>query len=254
MNDPHVEALHYRIKHADSVDFDKASPLEHEELAFSVRIEKGHAKIVMKDHHPTTESARSVVEPFLRAWELKSALFCLADKFEFVFHNSDVIDRRPTPGALHAVGIAISSGVSFGIAHAHVGRARYPDPPVRLARDGNVDLMLDCYSMCCDGRSRLGDTAYFCLTVLERAAGGRRQAVQYFGIALPVLKTLGTLTDQKGGKEARKAKGAQNEFTNAERIWLQEVIKTMIRRAAEVAYDRSASRDQITMANLPPLA
>jgi hypothetical protein len=107
--------------------------------------------------------------------------------------------------------------------------------------------------MFCDGRCRLGDTVYFCLTVLERVAGGRGPAAQYFGIALSVLNKIGALTGQKGGREARKAKGAQNEFTNAERIWLQEVIKTMIRRAAEIACDPQASRDQIAMADLPPL-
>ncbi len=63
MNDPHVEALHYRIKHAVSVDFDKASPLEHEEPGFSVRIEKGQAKIVMKDHHPTRISELELTRP-----------------------------------------------------------------------------------------------------------------------------------------------------------------------------------------------
>jgi hypothetical protein len=118
--------------------------------------------------------------------------------------------------------------------------------------------MLNCYRLYCDGRSRLGDSAYFCLTVLEHTLGrrkGRRgSAARYFGIDDPVLKTLGTLTDQKGGREARKAKGAQNEFTNAERIWLQEVMKTMIRRAAEVAYASTAKRNLITMADLPSLA
>jgi hypothetical protein len=102
MNDFHVEALHYGIKHGDSVDFGEASPLEHSEPGFSVRIEKGCAKMVMKDHHPTTESARAVVEPFLRAWELKSTLFSVTDKLEFVFQNADVIDRKPERGALNA--------------------------------------------------------------------------------------------------------------------------------------------------------
>ena len=133
-----------------------------------------------------------------------------------------------------------------------VGR-EYPKPPVGLACDNTVDLMLDCYSMYWDGRSRLGDTAYFCLTVLERAAGNRPKAAQRFGITKPVFDKLGELTSQKGGKQARKAIGAQNEFTNAERVWLQEVTKIIIRRAAEVAYNPNARRDRITIADLPPI-
>jgi hypothetical protein len=120
MNDPHVQALHYRIKHADSVDFDKAPPLEHEEPGFSVRIEKGQANVVTKDHYATSESARAVVEPFLRAWELSAALFSVVDKFEFLFEYGDVIDRSPTPGIISAK--AMAYGVGTMTADAHVRR------------------------------------------------------------------------------------------------------------------------------------
>jgi hypothetical protein len=247
MNDPHVEALHYRVTHADCVDFKKASPLEHEETGFSVRIEDNRAKIVMKDHHPTTELARDAIEPFLRAWEVKSTLD-FGDKFEFLFAHADIIDRRPTRGVYAQV---IESTTSFDIVHAHVSRARYPEPPVGWGYDSNVGLMHTCYRMYREGRSRLGDTAYFCLTVLEHAAGDRRRAAHHFAIALPVLNKLGELTAEKGGMDARKAKGAQKEFTSAERIWLEETLKTIIRRASEVAYDSRARPGQITMADLP---
>jgi hypothetical protein len=53
--------------------------------------------------------------------------------------------------------------------------------------------------------------------------------------------------------EARKAKAASDDFTAAERQWLTTLIPILIRRAAEVAFDRSASPPQITMADLPPL-
>jgi hypothetical protein len=253
MNDPHVEALHYRINHADSVDFEKASPLEWEHSAFSVRIENGHVAIVMKEHHSTAESARAVAEPFLRAWELQSTLFSAADKFKFTFQNAEVIDRRPTPRVLHAqaIEVKITSTVS---AHMRVSRVRYPDPPVGLACDDNVDLMLTRYREWCERRRSLGDAAYFCLTVLRLAArNDKRTLTQQFGIASSVINKLGMLTDEKGGKEARKAKGAKNEYTNAERTWLEEAMRAIIRRAAEVACDRHASRKQITMADLPSL-
>jgi hypothetical protein len=115
--------------------------------------------------------------------------------------------------------------------------------------------MLIRYTEMCEGRRPLGGAAYFCLTVLRLAArGGNRDGVaKRFGIASSVFKKLGTLTDAKGGREARKAKGAKNEFTDAERTWLQEVMKTIFRRAAEVAYDPAANQYQITMADLPPL-
>jgi hypothetical protein len=38
-----------------------------------------------------------------------------------------------------------------------------------------------------------------------------------------VLNKVGELAGEKGGTEARKAKGAETEFTAAERQWLEEL-------------------------------
>lgn len=70
MNDPHVEALHFEVRHSERVTYDKAAALDHEEEGFIVHIESGRAVFVMKTHHATPESAREAVEPFIRAWEL----------------------------------------------------------------------------------------------------------------------------------------------------------------------------------------
>jgi hypothetical protein len=91
-----------------------------------------------------------------------------------------------------------------------------------------------------------------CLMVPEMNAGGR-SAAQRYSVATTVLGTLGRLAGSKGGKEARKGPGAQSDFTAAERIWLEEAIKLLVRRAAEVAHDPTVSRPQITMAELPSL-
>ena len=78
-------------------------------------------------------------------------------------------------------------------------------------------------------------------------------AAEIFGIARPVLQKIGELTAKKGGKEARKIDGAYSDFTSAERTWLHQVLKVLLRRAAEVAYDSNARLNQITMQNLPPI-
>jgi hypothetical protein len=113
--------------------------------------------------------------------------------------------------------------------------------------------MFGRYCMYREGRTTLPDAANYCLTVLELSAGSRKAASRRFAIALPVLKTLGQLAASKGGKEARKA-AAHAEFTPTERDWLAKVIPVIIQRAAEVAFDPTASRPQITMADLPALA
>jgi hypothetical protein len=99
----------------------------------------------------------------------------------------------------------------------------------------------------------LADAANFCLTVLEGPAGGRKDTARRYTISETVLRTLGELAASKGGNEARKAKGAQAQFTPAERQWLEKAIKRLILRAADVACNPSASLPQITIADLPRL-
>ncbi len=40
MNDPHVEALYYRVKHSERVSYENARSLEYENEAFKLRIKK----------------------------------------------------------------------------------------------------------------------------------------------------------------------------------------------------------------------
>jgi hypothetical protein len=82
----------------------------------------------------------------------------------------------------------------------------------------------------------------------------RKRAAERFKVEFAVLKKLGELADNKGGRDARKTKGATAEFTGAERAWLEEAMKCLIRRAAQIAYDPTAALPQITMKDdLPPL-
>jgi hypothetical protein len=254
MNDPHVAALYYRIKHSDSVDYKKASPLEHEGPEFSLRIDNDEAKIVTKKHHSTTESARAVAESYLNVWEVSAALFDAADRFEFAFKNADVVDRNPTPRSRQVLGAAlIESDDDFMSASAHVVRVNYPSPPVGLALNSTVELLYDRYRMYCEDRKGLGAACYFCLTVLQRAAGSRGAAAKKFGIALSVLNKIAELSTNKGGKEARKVVGAYADLTPGEGAWLEKVLKVLVRRAAEVAYDARSNGNQITMSDLPPI-
>lgn len=247
MNDPHVESLHYRIKYSDSVDFSKASPLNHEEPDFTVRIEHGHAKILMKTHCPTPDLAREIVAPFLRAWELSALLEDRQARMEFRFNRAEVIDRRPEAGVVHVPTVQNYSAAYPPTIQA--GRNRYPSPPVGLTLDSTVERMLLRYQDYLDGRTFLGDAANYCFTELQEAAG-RSGIEERFGIDQSVLQRLTGLTDTKGGKQARKAKGAQAEFKPDQRAWLEAAIPIMIRRAAEVACNPGAHRSKITKADV----
>jgi hypothetical protein len=58
MNDPHVSALLYRVKHSETINYDKAEPLEYETATFRVSIQNNEARFEMKNHFPTAEGAR----------------------------------------------------------------------------------------------------------------------------------------------------------------------------------------------------
>jgi hypothetical protein len=169
MNDPHVESLYYRIEHGD-VDYAKAPPLEHQQPGFNVRIENAHAQIDMKDQHAAIAEARGAVEPFLRAWELAAALNFGPGQWQFVYDRANVVDRNPTPGALHAADLVLP-GTGFMGANLQEHRTSYPAPPAGLARNAYVDLMFDRYCRYREGRTTLPDAANLCLTALEVCAG-----------------------------------------------------------------------------------
>ena len=96
--------------------------------------------------------------------------------------------------------------------------------------------------------------AYFVLTVLEMH-GGRRKAAVRFGIAGPVLSTVGHLSSKTGDvTTARKADAAARPLTSQETQWLEAAVPAIIRRVGEVAAVGSAATPTpLTMADLPPL-
>ena len=251
MNDPHVSILGYLVRHDETVNYDKASPLEYETASFKVSVKSCEARFEMKEHFPTAEQAREVVEPFIRQWEFATALDRGPGEFELVFLGAVVEDRKPTPGVVALKG-AFTVSVAGSVSTV-VGRATYPEPPTGLAMNTDVEVMALRHTRYEQRRDTLPGMAYFCLTVLEQAAGGRPAIPSKFGIASSVIKTLGRLTGEKGGSEARKDGGRSHEFTAYERNWIEEATKRMIRRAAEVAHNPAAAASQITMGDLPKL-
>jgi hypothetical protein len=253
MNDPHVEALYYAVKHGEHIDYTKAVPFDHQQTDFSIQIADKRAQITMKTHSPSLAEARAVVEPFLRAWELDMGLHYGPRALEFEYERGQLVDRKPTPGVHTLVAEPAKFETTFYAPTLTHGFTTFPAPPGGMARDALVDLMYARYVLYRDGRTTLVDAANYCRTCLERDAGGREAAASRFSVAKTVLAKLGELTATKGGAIARKAAGAATDFTPAEVQWLEEAMTLIIRRASEVAFDPSAARSQITMTNLPPV-
>ena len=251
MNDPHVVALHYKIEHGSSVDYSRAAPFEVNEDAFDVRVEDGRVRFTMKAVFATESDARSGVEDYVRSWELHALLTGGPAMFELRFDGADIEDLDPTPGVFSGAARPIRFAITMSKPQVTVSPPNYPAPPATpLGRSPDVESMFRRYVGYREGREPLTGMANFCLTVLESAAGDRRVASQKYGISKRVLNRVGVLCDSKGGNDARKAKGRDHPLTQHEEQFLQQVVRVMIRRAAEFAHDSNVSFDLLTTSHL----
>lgn len=259
MKGSYVESLTYRILHVESESYEKAPPLEHEYSAFSIHVQNNIATFRLKERHATVDLARAIIEPFVRAWELDAELYRGFGAFQLAYRSAEICDPKQPPGQnVHDCSVWLDVKMDVTV-DAVVERGCYPSPPANLAVNADVETMLQRFNLYRQGRDTPAGMAYFCLTMLEsmvdsNGGSSRREAVaQMFRIDKSVLGLLGQLTAKKGGTQARKAAGIANEFTLAERQWLEAVVKAIIRRAAAVAYDENEKLDTLTMSDFPAL-
>ena len=235
MNDPHVETLHYFVKHDNSVDYRDVEPLVHDDALFRVRAEQRNVVLEPKGHYATEEEARRAAEGFVRRWEFEAALQAQSDAFRMVYERARIVDHNPSPlppGALKPDPIYESIHVSDALTVTKKP-ATYPAPPSGSALDPDdcdaKDMLarLDLYRL---GREPLASMANFCLTVVTPVR-------RHYQISKKVISEVGRLTAKKGGAEARKAEGRGDPFTSEEIAFLEAAVAAFIRRAAEKAAD-----------------
>ncbi len=195
MNDPHVDSLVYRLEVGASLTFTNPPPREAETNKFTIRLDDAILTISMKEHYPSVELARGLVDPFLRGWELDNAMKYGSDAFRFIFVDAKVVDRNPPPpGSPQRIYItSVASVMVGGAAVVRLRLAEYPAPPSDFIVSPDVETLWYRYRMHREGKKSLSAMAYFCLTLLEGRAGGRGKAATTFGIDEPVLKKLGAL-------------------------------------------------------------
>ena len=262
MNDPHVVALWYRIEHGDSVDYGEAQPLDRAETGFRVKAEQGRVCFEFKDHYATKDAARKAIEDYIRVWEFEAGLLGGPHSFKLTFDRAQIKDRKPPPPVPGVVSISAHTraGVPTVTGKVQVVRTHYPPPPSGLMLTPDVQTMYDRFQGYRLGREPLASMAYFCVTVLETSAGQtcpksgvREAAAKKYGIQLEVLSKLGELSSMRGGQQARKASGKDNDLTAQESRFMQEAIKAVIRRAAEKAHAPDSDLPKISLSDLPSI-
>ncbi len=265
MNDPHVDALVFRIEHRPALAYsDDAPSIDREEPGFRVTLKDGTVRFELKEHFSTKEEARERVGPYVRNWEMDAGLNGRPGDFRLEFQEAEVIDRsppRPTPGTVRVPASGIAFHFTIGSPEVTLTRPAYPSPPAGVtlkANDPDVATMYGRLSGYYEGREPLPGVAYFCFTMLKylsskHGRGGQRaRAAAYHYISDAALKEIEKLSSTKGGAgSARKADGVGTDLSRKEALFLEAAVKMIIRRAAEVAQDPGAALPLITLADLP---
>lgn len=249
MRSPHVKELRYRLVMRDDYHYE-APAVQHEAAGFRARLEGETLRIEMKEHFATEEEAKTLVQPFVRAWEISAALDLGLGALGFSFEGSEILDRDPEPGIINVhdvVHIHLLESAKISIVSM-----KYPDPPPDFAALLDVEVLWFHFEGYFAGRVPLLSMAYTILTIVERIGGGRKGAASKFNIANTVLDKLGHLCSKGDERTARKFPGPHQRLKPllpTEEEWIKAVVKKIIRRVGSTA----ATRHQITMSDLPKL-
>jgi len=260
VNDPHVNALHYRVVEGKTVDYNNASPISEITEDFEFYLNGKTAIFKMKEHYSTANEAKAVVEQYLRAWDILSGLEQEPDCFRLVFHHADIIDRSPSKKDASVINLRVhisNHAVASDNVSIHISMDKYPPFPKGFSASPDAETMYLRYKAYRQNRETLTSMAYMCLTVLEASAGSRRKAARKYNIEFTVLDTLGRLASTKGNTtEVRKFpdNGMFVPLSPKEKDWILSVIKALIRRVGEYSHDPGAKHRHLSMRDFPDLA
>jgi hypothetical protein len=259
MPDLHVVALIYRLQPSDRVSYAEPPPLVFENETARFRLEKNELRCELRMPVGTLKQARGLIDPIVRDWEIEVELGPSRGELRFTYENAEIIDRTPpTPGEIQGrVMVALGGAylLSMGNVTGHLTRKKYPDPPMGFHLTPDAESILLRFPGYQDGREPLLSMAYFCLTVVELAVGGRKRrsnAAKSFRIAENVLDKLGNLTNNCGDRtSARKAKPNVRPLTQPESEWIEATVKQLVWRLCDPP--SRSERTELTLADLPPI-
>ncbi len=254
MNDPHVEALHYEIgTGSDSISYGEPPAISFENQIGAFNLADGKLTIELSEHFSDEQQARQLVDPFLRSWEIETDLTANLGQIRFTYRDSKIIDRDPPPPGtsqvIYARGITSMLAVGGNVT-VKITCGKYPEPPTAFTTTPDVELAHLRWTQFREGKETLPAMAYFVLDLIQKKAGGQKQAAKAFQISRNVLGKVGDLSSSKGdANTARKADF--KEMTGQEKAWLEHAVRKIIIRFGEHASGKPL--DKITLADLPEL-
>ena len=256
MRDPHVETMHYEIGSGEGISYRDPEPLSFSNHLGTFDTAENKLRITPAEHFADEDEAKSAIDPFLRAWEIHADLTSNIGMIRFKFERVDLVDRDPPPpGSSVVIQLKGASMLLLGAsASLHLTCRKYPEPPKAFGATPVVQQAYRRWLRFRDGKEPLPSMSYFVLTLLESVAGGRQAAARAFAIDAIVLGTIGRLSSTKGDESTARKAGKDNQFqelSGAEKHWLEEAIRRVIRQLGEHA--SGASLSSISMGDLPSI-
>jgi hypothetical protein len=128
------------FKPGEGISYNNPSALSVRQTEFELELRGDRCVAKLSAHYSTTDAARLVVDPFLRAWEIECALNGSGrPQLQFQFKNAEVIERSPSQHSptqtVDLTGVAATGAV--GTLSVQITLRHYPSPPAYRA---NADL------------------------------------------------------------------------------------------------------------------
>lgn len=210
---------------ANAVEFDA------EEASFHFR--NGRLRVRPHRLENSVKRLRRQIEGVLRGWEFQDTLICGFSPPAFAYVDAEIVGEEASvqldpPDKLHHDEADVEEILVTVNHFAH-------PPQVRAAPELIAAWQRWYHAKVGIGESMQSAT-YFVLTVLERAAGGRREAAKTFAIDLEVLRRMGELSSTTGDlATARKSSGANGALSAGDKQWLHSAVRAVLLNAGQHA-------------------
>jgi hypothetical protein len=173
----------------------------------------------------------------------------------FKFRHADIIDRAPIRGGSVVLNVhSVHHAQAVDHVTCTVSRAQIPKPQHGIVPSLDTELMFTRYKAYRQGKGPLLAMAYFCLRVFEASAGTRRDASIKYKVSKKVLDKFGALCSEKGTPKGARKSPKIGEFiplSGAEKEWIDKVVKALIFRTGQCAFDPSEDFPQLTIDEFP---
>lgn len=258
MTKQRVKVLGFRVSSDNETTYVVAGSREFTTLYGRFRLEQDSLAVWPDQDFENAESAVEQVTPFLQAWEIRSGLDFGPGSLRFTYASIEFEQLGSPLGTGDCASISgLQSGLLVGVHVAtHVTRHAYPLPPENneFATSEYLALAYHRWRNYVLKKEPLPSLAYFIYTIFEQLGGGRKSASSIFEIDYAVLDTMARLSSISGDAESMRKFAAGKPpapMQDAERAWLEDVVKRLIRRLGE--YAAAAPLVRIAMADFRAL-